>query len=91
MNTCYLRLSPWRVGLALGIMWGLSLLILAFISYNTIYYGHPFIQAVDSIYIGYAPTIDGAFIGFGWGFVASFIFGWLLARIYNLFLPRHKD
>lgn len=91
MSDHYLRLSPWRAGLALGFIWGLALLILSLISYNTIYYGHPFIQAVDSIYVGYAPTIDGAFVGFGWGFIASFIFGWLVASVYNCLLPRRRD
>lgn len=91
MSHCCLRLSPWRVGVALGFIWGLGLLILAFISLNTIYYGHPFIQALDSIYIRYSPTVDGAFIGFCWGFVNFFIFGWLVAVVYNFCLPRKKD
>lgn len=90
MSTCYLRLSPWRVGLALGFIWALSLFVLALISHNTIYYGHPFIQAIDSVYIGYSPTVDGAFIGFCWGFVDFFIFGWLVAWVYNIILPRSK-
>ncbi len=90
MSATYLRLSPWRVGLALGFVWGLALLVLACISYNTIYYGHPFIQGVDSIYIGYSPTIAGGFIGFGWGFIAFFIFGWVMASLYNLLLPRNQ-
>lgn len=89
-TTQFARLSPVRVGLALGFIWGLSLFILALISLNTIYYGHPFIQALDSIYIYYSPTVEGAFVGFCWGFLDFFIFGWLVAKVYNLILPRNK-
>jgi len=78
------------MGIAFGFIWALGLFILALISYNTIYYGHPFIQSMDSIYIGYSPTIDGAFMGLCWGFISFFIFGWLVASVYNFMLPRQK-
>lgn len=90
MNSQYLRLSPWRIGMACGLIWGLGLLILGFIAHATYLYGHPFIQALDSIYIGYSPTVSGAFIGFCWGFIDFFVFGTLVAWIYNLCLPRNK-
>lgn len=90
MSSQYLRLSPWRTGFAVGLIWAIGLFALALISHNTIYYGHPFIQAIDSVYIGYSPTIEGAFIGFCWGLIDFFIFGWLVAWVYNLCLPRNK-
>lgn len=90
MSQQYLRLSPWRVGFAMGGIWGLSLLIIGLIAHSTIYYGHPFIQALDSVYIGYAPTVDGAFVGLAWGFCGFFIFGWCISRLYNMCLPRSK-
>lgn len=90
MSQKYLRLSPWRVGLALGCIWGLSLLIIGLIASSTMYYGHPFVQALDSVYIGYAPTVDGAFVGLAWGFIGFFIFGWCISILYNLFLPKSQ-
>jgi hypothetical protein len=91
MSTHFLRLSPWRVGIGFGFIWALGLFILALISHNTIYYGHPFIQSLDSVYIGYSPTVEGAFVGLCWGFINFFIFGWLVAWLYNILLPRQKD
>lgn len=90
MSSHYQRLSPWRMGFAVGLIWSLTLFVLALIAHNTIFYGHPFIQALDSVYIGYSPTVEGAFIGLCWGFIDFFIFGWLVTWVYNLVLPKHK-
>lgn len=76
--------SPRRLGFAFGVIWGLSLFILGLIAHSTIYYGHLIIQTLDSIYFGYEATVEGAFIGFLWGFCDAFIAGWLIAWVYNL-------
>ncbi len=77
-------ISPCRLGIALGIVWGLALALLALIAHMTPYYGHPFIQTLDSVYMGYSPTYEGAFLGFFWGFITFFVGAALVGWVYNL-------
>lgn len=64
--------------------------ILALIGYGSIFYGQPLIQMINSVYIGYGPTVEGAFIGFFWGFIDFFIFGWLVGIVYNALVGRGR-
>jgi uncharacterized membrane protein len=78
------RLSPIALGLALGIIWGLSVLIMGLIS--TYYpYGKAFVASLGTVYTGFAPTVRGSIIGGLIGFVDAFILGLILAWLYNLF------
>lgn len=82
MNKC--RLSPASLGLSLGFLSGLSMFILGLLA--TYYsYGKPFVAAVGALYVGYEPTLFGSFIGGVLAFINSFIFGFLIAWLYNLF------
>ncbi|KTD17843.1 bacteriophage holin [Legionella jordanis] len=86
------KLSPISLGLSFGILWGLSTLIMGLIA--TYYsYGRPFVAAMANLYPGYAATIKGSLIGGLYGFIDAFIFGLLLALLYNLFscCCRKKD
>ena len=82
------KLSPSRLGLAAGIIWGLSLFGLTWIAMYTGYAMFWLSQWMD-IYPGYNLSMAGSFIGLVYGFidgfVTLFIFGW----IYNLLQP-HK-
>ncbi|MDI9818984.1 MULTISPECIES: bacteriophage holin [unclassified Legionella] len=78
------KLSPVALGLSLGILWGISVFIMGLIaSYYA--YGQPFVEALGALYIGYAPTILGSFIGGLIAFVDAFISGVILAWLYNFF------
>jgi hypothetical protein len=78
------KLSPLSLGLSLGILWGVSVLLLGLIA--TYYpYGKPFVAALATLYPGYAATISGSFIGGAIGLVDGFISGLILALLYNLF------
>lgn len=90
MTKAATRLSPTTLGFAMGMIWGLSLFVLGLIGYGSMFYGHPMIQMISSVYLGYGPTVEGAFIGFAWGFVDFFMFGWLAGLVYNACL-RHKS
>lgn len=82
MNKC--KLSPVALGLSLGILWGVSVLILGLIA--TYYaYGKPFVAAVGGLYIGYEPTILGSLLGGLIAFIDFFICGLIIAWLYNLF------
>ena len=79
-----IRLSPLALGLAMGILWGVAVLIMGLLA--TYYsYGTPFVTSVGVLYVGYEPTIAGAIIGGLIGFVDAFIGGVILAWLYNLF------
>lgn len=80
MNGC--KLSPVGLGLALGILWGVSLLVLGLIA--TYYsYGRPFVDAVSALYLGFEPSVKGSIIGGIIGFIDAFITGFLIAWLYN--------
>jgi hypothetical protein len=82
MTNC--RLSPIALGLALGVLWGMSIFLMGLIAYYSTY-GQPFVAAVSSLYVGYQPSILGSIIGGVIGLVDAFIGGVILAWLYNLF------
>jgi hypothetical protein len=78
------RLSPLALGLACGVFWGVSVFFMGLVAFFFTY-GKPFVAAIGTLYIGYDPTILGAFIGGLIGFIDAFIFGLILAWLYNMF------
>lgn len=85
----YAKLNPLKLGLAGGILWGISLFIATWISRYT-GWGMFWLSQWMDIYPGYDLSAKGSLIGLIWGFVdgfvTPFIFGWL----YNLFKPEKK-
>lgn len=86
----YARLHIWSFGFALGILWGLSMLLTGWVA-MTMGWGEDFVFALRAMYIGYDVTFWGSVIGGIWGFVDMFIGGVILAWLYNLFLPKSKE
>lgn len=78
------KLCPKALGLSLGVMWGLSVLIMGLLAHHFMYGAHV-VQAVGTLYIGYGPSLLGSFIGGLIGFANAFISGYLLAWFYNCF------
>ncbi|HHF7372613.1 bacteriophage holin [Legionella bozemanae] len=78
------KLSPVGLGLAFGVLWGISILMLGLLAYYYTY-GHGFVVAVGSLYPGYEPSIKGSLLGAVIGFIDAFITGFLIAWLYNLF------
>lgn len=77
-----LRLSKVCFGLALGTLWGLAMFVIGlFATYCN--YGLAFVKSMGSVYLGFEPTLWGAFLGLIWGFVDFFLFGFLIALFYN--------
>lgn len=72
-------------GFALGIAKGLFFMILAWSSAG-FGYGSEMITLLASVYHGYAATFVGGIIGAVWGLVDGFIFGIILAGLYNCFV-----
>ncbi|KTD20653.1 bacteriophage holin [Legionella londiniensis] len=87
MKSC--RISPLAFGLALGIFWGISILLMGLFAYFFAY-GEVFVSSMGTLYIGYDASILGSIIGGIIGFVDAFICGLILAWLYNLFAGTNK-
>ncbi len=78
------KLSPTGLGLAFGVLWGVSLLLLGLTTYFYSY-GKPFVDAMSTLYMGYEPSIMGSILGGILGFINAFITGFIIAWLYNKF------
>ena len=81
------KLDPKAFGLALGILWGGSLIFMGLLA-MTCSWAHPFVNGIGVKYIGYEISIVGALIGGLWGFIDAGLGGVLLAWLYNKFLKQ---
>ena len=78
------RICPMVLGIALAVVWGLSLFLLSLTSAFIVHsYGSSVIALLSTVYVGYDASVSGAFIGLAWGFVDFFIFGFLIAFVFN--------
>lgn len=77
-----MKLHSIRFGLALGIIWALCALFLGLMA-TYVNWGNAMVEVIASLYIGYAPTVAGSFIGLVWAFFDAFIGGFLVAWLYN--------
>ena len=78
------KLSMMGLGLALGVFWALSMLVLGLLSYY-IDYGTTFVTAVNSLYLISEVTLGNVLISTVIAFVDGFIDGVIIAFLYNLF------
>jgi len=81
------KLHNTSLGLALGILWGVSLTIVTYASMSTGYLGGLF-ELLVGMYPGYAINMSGMLSGLVFGFVDGFVGGWLLAWAYNKCLDK---
>lgn len=81
----YGKLRPIAFGLALGVTWGLSLLVMALVAMYTQHFTAIVSAIGASMYEGYAATIQGAIIGGLWGLFDASIGGIVIAWLYNCF------
>jgi hypothetical protein len=77
-----MKLKPCAFGWAIGLIWGLGILLTGWLGWLC-HWAIPWIKVLGSAYIGYAATFWGAVLGGIWGLVDGFIFGVLVAWIYN--------
>ena len=76
-----MKLNATAFGLACGTVLGIAGLVATLLS---LWRGGGYtISTLAGAYIGYSWSLLGAFIALFWGLVYGFIFGWLLASIYN--------
>ncbi|MFQ6085174.1 MAG: bacteriophage holin [Candidatus Bathyarchaeia archaeon] len=81
------QLDPKRLGLAAGIFWGVSMLVMTLVSVYT-GYATAFLNGMASIYPGYAISLTGSLIGLVYGLLDGFVDLYLVAWLYNFFGKR---
>lgn len=77
------KLCACSAGLALGIVWGLYVLVMGLAGHFGCACSSTMVDMLGKFYKGYQATIGGSFIGFGWGLLDGFIFGFLVVLVYN--------
>lgn len=85
-----MRLRPWALGGAIGIVWGGSIFVTTFISYYT-GYGREFLEVLAaSIYPGYKITPGRSFLGLIYGFLDGLLSGALIGWLYNRLIGKNE-
>jgi len=77
-----MTLNPKNLGLAGGIIWGLSMLVLTWISLAT-GYGSELLNLIATVYPGYSISFVGSIMGLVYGFLDAFIGLYIFAWLYN--------
>jgi hypothetical protein len=78
-----MKLKPFALGTALGLVWGGALFITTLLSSYTDY-GKLFLEAIPlSLYPGYTISPLGSFVGLVYGFFDGMICGTIIGWIYN--------
>jgi len=71
-----------NLGLAFGTTWALGVFFLGLMAW-LVGWGTALVDAISSVYVGFAATGLGSVIGLFWGFVDGFIGGAIFAFVYN--------
>ncbi len=80
------QLNATKFGLSAGILWGLTLFVMTWISMYT-GYGMFWLSNWMDIYPGYDLSGIGSLIGLAYGFVDGFVGLFIFAWLYNLMKP----
>ncbi len=74
-----------KLGTAFGIAWAFFTM-LAGLTSALWGWGVEFIELLGTVYAGYGPTLAGSLVGAVWGFANGFLWGAIIAWIYNKLL-----
>jgi len=83
----YAKLNATKLGLAGGILWGLSVFVTTILTFSLGLFPS-FTGILIDVYgfLGYSATYGGAILGLIIGFLDGFIGLWIFAWLYNRFL-----
>lgn len=76
------RLDLKALALAGGVLWSAGILLLGLAAW-LFDWGTALVTLFASLYVGYAPTLAGSFIGAAWGFIDGLVCGAAFAWLYN--------
>jgi uncharacterized membrane protein (DUF485 family) len=85
-----MKLKPMALGVAGGILWGVSLMVLTWVAMQT-GYAENLLNTISVVYPGYSVTLSGSFIGLVLGFVDAFVGLYILALLYNWIAGKRAD
>ena len=85
----YSPISITSFAMACGTTWGLICFLMGILGL-AFKKGLTTIDLIAEWYVGFAPTVQGALIGIGYGFVDGFIGGTILAWFYNIYLGKRR-
>ena len=74
-----------RLAVAVGVVWGLGLVILGAIAMASESWCHQAVDVLGNVYLGFEASIGGLAIGFLWGLADGFIGTAIIVGLYNLF------
>lgn len=80
-----MRLHKTALGLAAGILWGLTVFLVTL--WVVAVGGGEHLELLSKFYLGYDVSVVGAFAGLVWAFICGFVSGWIFAWLYNRFAP----
>jgi hypothetical protein len=78
--------DPQALGISLGILGALAMLLLSIV--GKLGYGLEAVRIMAAFHIGYSLSLVGIVVGMGEAAVASYVFGYLTAYLYNRFFRR---
>ena len=81
-NGCCGKVSMCNLGVALGLVWGLTVLVLAYLG-MWFDLALPIVDSFATLYKGLDTTYFGGIIGLLWGFFQGYVSGALIAKVYN--------
>ena len=85
-----MRLNAKAMAMSAGILWGASVFI-ATVWILITGSGGETLSRLGAFYLGYSVSWGGAFIGLVYGLIDGLIGGFLLALLYNAFLPKERE
>ncbi|MDD5568716.1 MAG: bacteriophage holin [Candidatus Omnitrophica bacterium] len=83
------KLDAKAFGLALGIVWGGITFLLGILD-MLYFWGNSWGKMMTMVYLGYNPTLIGCIIAAVWGFVYAWVFGFMVALMYNRLVEENK-
>jgi len=83
-------IDPVRLGLAGGLIWGITVFVVTLISLAN-GYAVDFLMILASVYPGYSISVNGSLLGFLYGFADAFVGLFILGWVYNLLGPKKID
>ena len=75
------KLCPKCLALAIGIVWGVAVLLTGWIAMTG--WGDQFVNILSSLYTGYGPSFVGGIVGGIWAFFIGAILGWSIGVVHN--------